>query len=284
MEHCTPVVGTGHCIDGYDAWVERTAQHYFHTCTVHDLGNGQKEVLIRRCDVRHDERGLRPYYSLSQAEKDEQNQQRAARRAKSQIRRRVKAMGLNALLTLTYKENQQCEETMKRHLEEFVRRLRRVIPGFCYVVGYERQKRGAFHAHMAVHHIQSHFMQSGVRVKSFDLIRAVWRSVVGSLGGNIDLQKKRRNSRKTVAQLAAYISKYMTKAFSEGEKYSKRWSASRFSMPESETAYYKNANIKQLIAEAVALHAPEGTQIRCTFLDERRGFFFTVEPAAPLCP
>ena len=266
---------------GYDNWVEQNAAHYVYRKTVHDLGHGQIEILIQRVDVRPDERGLKPYSALSQADKDAQNQERAARRAKATIRRRVKAMGLNSLLTLTYRENVQDEAVIKTHLEEFVRRLRRVIPGFCYVVGYERQQRGAYHAHMAVHAIQSHFMQGGVRVKSFDLIRAVWRSVVGSLGGNIDLQKKRRNSRKTVAQLAAYISKYMTKAFAEGEKYSKRWAASRFSMPEAETAYYRNVNIKNLIADAVAQFAPSGTQIRCTFVDDGRGFFFTVEPASP---
>ena len=265
-------------IAGFDQWTVETAHRYAYRRTVHDLGNGQKEVLIQRLDVVPDMRGLKPYSALSQAEKDEKNKDRAARRAKSTIRRRVKAMGMNSLLTLTYKENMQDEATIKEHLEEFVRRMRKLIPGFAYVAGYERQKRGAWHAHLAVHQVQSHFMQAGVRVKSFNVIRAVWRSVTGELGGNIDLQKKRRNSRKTVAQLAAYISKYMTKAFTEGEKYSKRWTASRFSMPAPETTYYRNVNIKDLIGDAVAMLAPAGTSVRCTFVDDNRGFFFTVEP------
>lgn len=270
------------CTGEYDRWVRATRDSYTYIQTVHDLGHGQKEVLIQRIMRKPDLRGLVPYRQRSQEEKDALNIARAARRAKSNIRRRVKAMGCDSLLTLTYRENMQCEETCKKHLQEFVRRMRLLVPGFAYVAGYERQKRGAWHIHLAVHQIQSHFMQHGVRVKSFNVIRAVWRTVVGDLGGNIDLQKKRKNSKKTVAQLASYISKYLTKAFAEGEKYSQRWTASRFGMPEPLTkVYYHNCNMAELIASAVAEYAPPGTQIRCTFVDDGRGFFFTVEPTAP---
>lgn len=268
-------------INEYSEWVEATKQRFAYCQTLHDLGHGHKEVLIRRLQVRKDMRGILPYSQRPQSEKDELNIARAARRAKSNIRRRVKAMQCNSLLTLTYRENMQDEELCKMHLKEFVRRMRKLIPDFVYVAGYEKQSRGAWHVHMAVQQVQSHFMQQGVRVKSFNVIRAVWRSVVGELGGNIDLQRKKKNSKKTIAQLASYISKYMTKAFAEGEKYSQRWTASRFKMPKPQTKYWlHNCNMADLIQEAVAEFAPQGTQIRCTFIDDNRGFFFTVEPTS----
>ena len=37
-------------------------------------------------------------------------------------------------------------------------------------------------------------------------------------------------------------------------------------------------DIKELIAQAIEKYAPAGTQVRCCFVDDNRGFFFTVEP------
>ena len=40
---------------------------------------------------------------------------------------------------------------------------------------------------MAVQRVQSHYLHRGVLVKSYDLLRAVWRAVVGE--GNVDISK-----------------------------------------------------------------------------------------------
>ena len=45
---------------------------------------------------------------------------------------------------------------------------------------------------MAVQRVQSHYLHRGVLVKSYDLLRAVWRAVVGE--GNVDISKARRHS------------------------------------------------------------------------------------------
>lgn len=261
----------------FDQHWQAVSHHYLHLFRCHDLGNGHKEVLITRHDRWHREPDHIPTPKTDD-ERRAANAERAARRAKSEVRRRCKAMGLDSLLTLTYRANQQDEELCKLHLKEFVRRLRRLVPGFAYVAAFERQKRGAWHVHLAVHRIQSHFMQSGVRVKSFDLVRSVWRSVVGDLGGNIDIQRKRRSSAKTGAQLAAYLSKYMTKGHEEGREYQKRYTCSRYQMPEPIRKNFFDENIRQLIQYAVDTYASGPCQIRCCLVDGGKGFFMTVEP------
>ena len=68
---------------------------------------------------------------------------------------------------------------MARDFDVFMKRIRRIFPGFEYVCVFEEQKRGAWHAHLAVQRVQSHYLHKGVLVKSYDLLRAVWRAVVG---------------------------------------------------------------------------------------------------------
>lgn len=63
-------------------------------------------------------------------------------------------------------------------------------------------------------------MRPGVTLKSFKLVRAVWRSVTDELGGNIDVQARKRNCGRAPSKIAAYLSKYMTKAYAEGEPWS----------------------------------------------------------------
>lgn len=156
------------------------------------------------------------------------NLERAACRAKVRVRHLCKAAGVDTLLTLTYAENMTDWATLKRHMKEFNRRMARIIPGWFYVAAFERQKRGAWHAHMAVHRLPSELcLRAGVRLKSFNVIRAVWRSVAGEYGGNIDVQARKRNSRRAPSKIAAYLSKYMTKAFADGDPWSNRFSSSR---------------------------------------------------------
>lgn len=161
-------------------------------------------------------------------ERRQANLERSAKRAKTRVRHLCKAAGIDTLLTLTYAENMTDWATLKRHMKEFNRRMAKLIPGWFYVAAFERQKRGAWHAHMAVHRLPSELeAKNGVKVKSFNVIRAVWRSVTGEMGGNIDVQARKRNSNRAPSKIAAYLSKYMTKAFADGEAWSNRFSASK---------------------------------------------------------
>lgn len=233
--------------------------------TVHDLGNGHREAVVRQAIGWEHVHTLTvaeasyledKYGERDAEEKREANLQRSARRAKTRVRRLVKSMGLDALLTLTYRANQTDLELSKRHLKEFVRRVKRVIPGFGYVACFEQQERGAWHVHMAVHKLPLKLAASnGVKVKSYGVIRAIWRSVTGELEGNIDQARRKRNSGRSSAKLASYLSKYMLKAYAEGDAWSNRFSASQHSIPEPQRAVFRGSSLREMIELSYAFAA-----------------------------
>lgn len=162
-------------------------------------------------------------------ERAARNRERSARRARTAVRRLVKAKSLDTMLTCTYQANVLDRSVIMRHLDMAIKRIRRVIPGFQYVAVLERQKRGAWHAHLAVHRIQSHYMHKGTLVKSYDLLRAIWRAVVGELGGNVDVSKNKR-ARRSSGRIAAYLSKYIGKGL-DGVEAGDSYSASGRGLP-----------------------------------------------------
>lgn len=149
-------------------------------------------------------------------ERQRLNRERSARRARTKVRRLIKHKNLDTMLTLTYRENMCDRGRMARDFDVFIKRIRRVLPGFEYVCVFERQKRGAWHAHIAVQRVLSHYLHKGVLVRSYDLLRAIWRAVVGE--GNIDVSKALRKRTRCVGKLAGYLSKYIAKGFDEGQE------------------------------------------------------------------
>jgi hypothetical protein len=223
----------------------RSALPYAFDLRVHDLGHGHVEATaLPRFEWREVE-ALSPLaaadyaHALTEAPAPTQkelldraaaNRERATRRARTKVRRLVKAKGLTVLLTLTYRENMLDRERMARDFDAFVKRVRRVIPGFEYVCVFERQKRGAWHAHIAVQRILSHYAQRGVMVRSYDLLRSMWRGVVGQDNGNIDVSRNKRVNR-SAAKLASYLSKYIGKTFDQADKHVNSYSASGRALP-----------------------------------------------------
>ena len=118
------------------------------------------------------------------------------------------------MLTLTYQENMTDRARMARDFDVFMKRIRRIFPAFEYVCVFEEQQRGAWHAHIAVKRVLSHYLHKGALVKSYDLLRAVWRAVVGK--GNVDVSRARRHSQRNISKLASYLTKYLTKTFEDG--------------------------------------------------------------------
>lgn len=154
-------------------------------------------------------------------DKAARNRERASRRARTKVRRLTKYLGLTTMLTLTYRENMTDRERMARDFDVFMKRLRRVCPGLPYVCVFERQKRGAWHAHVAVPRVLSVYIVRGSMVKSFDLLRSMWRGVVGLDNGNVDVSRNKRVGRSS-GRLASYLAKYIGKAFEdnpEGDSY-----------------------------------------------------------------
>lgn len=221
---------------------------YAHDIRVFDLGHGHTEAIVlprygwsetcalserARLDYAEALQDFRAGTGLTKAEqlaKLTENRERATRRARTKVRRLAKEKGLTTLLTLTYRENMVDRERMQRDLDVFLKRVRRVIPGFQYVCVFERQKRGAWHAHLAVERVLSHYLAGGKLVRSYDLLRSMWRAVVGADNGNVDVSRNKRLAR-SAAKLAAYLSKYIGKTFDQAEKHVNAYSASGRALP-----------------------------------------------------
>lgn len=211
-----------------------------------------------------------------QAKRAENHAKRAATRAKKRVRQLCKAMGVDTMLTLTYKANQQDLDLCKKHLREFNRRLLRVMPDFAFVAAFERQERGAWHVHMATRRIPDSFAdrnrQNAVRLKSYEVIRRVWRSVVGELGGNIDVSRRKYHSRKSAAQIASYIAGYIVKEYAEGEKWSNRWTKyGEGSVPEPVILGIVNGPIEAI--EIAYSLLPPGHRVAIGRLDRWKDWF-----------
>lgn len=229
----------------------RASTPYAYDLRVHDLGHGHVEAVALPRFAWHEvaalEADAQAFYAehctnppeptrAEILERAALNRERSSRRARTQVRRLAKFKGLTVLLTLTYKEAVLDRDRMARDFDVFVKRVRRVIPGFEYVCVFERQKRGAWHAHIAVPRVLSHYMHKGRLVRSYDLLRSMWRAVVGTYegmpGGNVDVSRNRRVNRSS-AKLAAYLSKYIGKTFDQAEKYVNSYSASGRRLPDA---------------------------------------------------
>lgn len=259
----------------------------------YDLGNGQVEATAARgmvwVEQEWDHSVIVDYLSAkerhlqeTEEERGQRHAQQSARRAKKRVRHLCKAMGTDTLLTLTYRANMTDIARCKAHVKEFNRRLRRWLPGFQCVAGFERQKRGAWHVHMATAGIPPHFMEKNAlgvpcRVKSYDLLRRIWRAVVGDLGGTANVANKfARGSR--CAQIAAYIAKYITKEFTEGEKWSNRWAKygqCEVPLPVDLGVF---ANLREAIEAVFSVVMPE-QQVHRSFMPYFKDYFFvSAEP------
>lgn len=234
----------------------RAPTPYSYVHTVHDLGHGHLEALTMPRYAWHEVAALSPAALADMQAAEgciwldgawekapppsaadlaviaEQSLERSSRRAKTKVRRLCKAKGLTTMITLTYRENQTDRARMARDFDVFVKRLRRVVPGFQYVCVFERQERGAYHAHIAVPRVLSHYLHRGVLLRSYDLLRSMWRGVVGADNGNIDVSRNKKMGR-SAAKLASYLSKYIAKGFavSQGEGDSYRASGRALPLP-----------------------------------------------------
>lgn len=213
----------------------------------------------------------------------EANVARASRRARAAARVRCKASGFDSLFTFTYRENVQDRELVARHWKETVRRIRRVIPDFAYLAVLEVQKRGALHLHVATHRLPRLLSHRGTAVKSWAVLRAIWRSVVGPLGGNFDESKRRSRSRASSLRIARYITKYLAKDFEDGELNRKRyWAGGEWQAPERVTMLFKreldgfNSDLMAMVFDEVV-----GTSTEFTHWLSPDGFVYWIAALGP---
>lgn len=203
-----------------------------------DFGNGHKEcaVWLHEPDLQKtlDRAIERDWSTLTErGEGDrEASAKRAARRAKQKVRHLCKAMGVNSLWTLTYRANVVDRELVLKHLDAFRRRVVDVLGEWKYVAVLEKQERGALHIHLATHALPVRLLQGGAKVKSWNVMRAIWRRVTGELGGNFDEAKRRKRWGGSAAirgagAIASYIGGYVAKDMLASELNRKRYSVSK---------------------------------------------------------
>ena len=156
-----------------------------------------------------------------QSENREANEDRAVRRARKLLRQKVLASGADHLLTLTYRDNVTEFARASTDLTVFIRCVRRRFERYPYVAVAERQKRGAWHWHLAVCGWQD-----------LKFLRATWRRVVGD--GNIDVKAPRTSdSAGPRIGIVRYLCKYLGKSFGEdGAFNARRFRSSRIKVPE----------------------------------------------------
>jgi hypothetical protein len=252
-----------------------------------DFANGHRECVVMRelPDPHRDlERAVErdcgaPRGIRGESEDPEANRIRSLRRAKRTVRLKAKAAAFNALHTLTTREAVLDRDVFWGLLAQFTRRVRAVLGEYRYLAVIEPQKRGALHAHLASHALPSRIVLGGVRVKSWDVMRAIWRSVVGTRGGNFDEAKRRArwgNARpfKGAHAIAAYLAGYVAKDFDAVDEDRKRFSTSKgIEVPAPYRAEWRaaDASFVELIELAFA---GVGDHVVACWLDAARGVFF----------
>lgn len=190
-----------------------------------------------------------------QEAKDRANLNRAVRRAKQNIRWLCKAMEVDRLLTLTYRQNMEDREQVRRDFQKFLRLVREQEPEWKYVAVLEKQERGAFHIHCAV---------KGFQRISF--IRKCWYQALGGTGnetkeqtpGQVDItspQKRWGSGMKDwkVEKLAGYLTKYLSKTFDETAKEKRRyWAAKGIETPEVRRIWVGGSNMFEAIQSCLS--------------------------------
>jgi hypothetical protein len=197
---------------------------------------------------------------LSDSQRQE-NHDRAVRRSKQSIRFLCKEAGVDRLLTLTYRENMQDRERLYDDFKRFVRLVRKQHPDWMYVAVPELQDRGAFHVHIAVRGWQ--------RV---DFLRRCWYRALGGTGTergehtpgavNVTSPRGKRTGWRQweTSSLASYISKYVSKTFSEVDAEKRRfWASKMVQKPKPYRVWLVAASMPQAIHQAYqALSLGEG--------------------------
>lgn len=190
---------------------------------------------------------------LGEAREEERKLRRLERsraRRKKNCRHRIKSASFTSMLTATYRENMQDFDRMRSDWAKYLRLLSRYIPGFRAVYGFETQERGAWHVHAAIDRLPAWIEFKGQKIRSFKLLRELWHRVVGDDNGNIDVDGHRRTRHgfigkygkaESLARLAGYISKYLTKDYGDGVDGRNLWGSTQglnhskpvtFDMPE----------------------------------------------------
>jgi|APLak6261699311_1056244.scaffolds.fasta_scaffold00770_7 hypothetical protein len=164
-----------------------------------DYGNGLGEIgwsFIHSYQPNKAVRGT--------SENREANQDRSVRRAKSRMRKLILSTNADHLLTLTYRDNMIDFNQACHDLTKFIRYVRKDLPDWIYIAVAEKQKRGAWHWHLAVKGRQD-----------VPRLRHAWLKTVKD--GNIDINPPKGKAQHRQLMLVRYLSKYLAKTFTDND-------------------------------------------------------------------
>ena len=213
-----------------------------------------QDLRLRPRGVRGKREALQDETEQDVSTKADKSLRTSVERSKRMIRKRCKQIRADRMLTLSTRANETRIEVWAKWWDEFRRRLNRVQE-FHYVAVLERQKRGAWHIHIAVSGRQN-----------WKLLRSIWLSVIGKAGtdgavnDSIKGFKKLCVFRKVGGKgramrhlIATYIAKYVGKGANDvGFNKKRYWTSKGIVLPEMTTYAHLGPELGRSDAVAAA--------------------------------
>jgi len=201
-------------IDNQDEALNKNGHQNWHRLVLHDFNDGKQfEGVIHKYETWSEPSEIpEPEFRGVRGEGDiEKNRERAARRAKKQIRHACKSASFDRMLTLTTGEAVFDRDVFQGMIEKFIRLVRKssgdALPYVLTVEKHDSEKttedrRGALHAHVAVKGRQD-----------YKLLQSVWNYRV--CGGRGYVRVSNGTKKMNPSRIASYISKYISKSISD---------------------------------------------------------------------
>ncbi|MGQ7936999.1 rolling circle replication-associated protein [Paraburkholderia sp. D1E] len=211
-----------------------------------------QELRLRPRGMRGKREALHGESGEDVSVKSDKSLRTSIERSKRMIRQRCKAIRADRMLTLSTRANETRIEVWAKWWDAFRRRLSK-LQDFHYVAVLERQKRGAWHIHIAVNGRQN-----------WNLLRSIWLSVIAKHGTDGVVNDSIKNFKKLCVYrkiggkgramrhlIATYIAKYCGKgAHDVGFNKKRYWTSRGIALPELTT--YAHLGAESGRGEAVA--------------------------------
>lgn len=272
-------------------------------CKFITLAGGQYEVSVTPANttsVINARMGFNPLLDCArkvrepaeQEQRDIENRERASKRARQNVRLKVKSMFADHMLTFNYRAAVVDRDLVAKHWKEFVRLFRLRFPKWSYLAVLEKhdgektseEKRGSYHIHVAVSGRQEIKWLLRCWLVAIGQPRediSAWLNNGVPLGsksfGNVDVQgpklKHGGTARKWKSgKLSGYLTKYVGKEFEECDKGAKKyWHSKIGQKPVIDRFWLKATNFLEAIREAHAMIYCKGAKDINIFAEQAAG-------------
>jgi hypothetical protein len=279
-------------VDGFDP-----SDQFHQVLKIQPFASGGYEVTVTTQDLGKIASTMDSERKTGIREKGEQKENdviSSQRRAKTNVRLRIKSMGLEALLTLSIREN---DSDTYRNVgdwgglwDKYVKMCKRHGVVFEYVAVLETHKKGNYHLHAAI--------TGRINLKK---ARRFWYMCLGGRGdekgcftpGNIDVSYKfNLTKHKRREGVAKYVSKYISKQTGHVEFNKKRYWSSKHKLPSARRYILRSMQISDVIGELCDFLGLEFSRVAdvayqfSSFRDgkELRGLWFSYDDDIALSP